>query len=146
MSRRDELLAAEDAGWIQLSALLHRVPEDDWLRPGVNGEWTVKDLVAHIAVWHASATDRLESFRMTGELPPLPAPIDDLNRDHYERNRDLTLHEARAISGAARHRLREEMALLADDPDERISMLVIGDAHDHYDEHIPQLNAFLGMR
>lgn len=143
MSRLDELLAAEDAGWHRLSELLHRLTDEDWLRPGVNGEWNPKDLIAHIAVWHASATDRLESHRSTGNLPPL-GDVDAINAEQYERSRDLTLKEARAISGAARHRLREEIALLPADPGERLTMMIIGDAHDHYDEHIPQLAAFLG--
>jgi hypothetical protein len=144
VSIRDELLAAEDVGWKQLSELLHRLAGDDWVRPGVNGEWTPKDLIAHIAVWHASATDRMEAHRMTGSLPPLPASVDEINRDQYERCRDLALNDARAMSAAARHRFREEVALLPAEPDERISMLIIGDAHDHYEEHIPQLDAFLG--
>jgi DinB family protein len=144
VSHRNELLAQEDAGWQELSARLHRLAEDDWVRPGVNGAWTPKDMIAHIALWHASATDRLESYRMTGIIPPLPAPVDDINKEQFERGRDLTVHEARAMSGAARHRFREEIALLAGDPEERLSMLIIGDGSEHYDEHIPQFDAFLG--
>ena len=143
MSRRDELLRVEDAGWQQLSERLHRISDDDWLRPGVNEGWTTKDIVAHIAVWHASATDRLESFRMTGTLPPLHADVDTINKDQYERCRDLTLREVRAMSGASRHRFREEIALLPPDPEERVAMLVHGDGSEHYDEHIVQLDAFM---
>ncbi|MGH2727477.1 MAG: DinB family protein [Actinomycetota bacterium] len=144
MNRRDELLAAENAGWQELNARLHRLGEDDWLRPGVNGDWTPKDLAAHVAVWHASATDRLEGVRMTGEMPPLPAPVDTINADQYERCRDLTLKEVRAMSGAARHRFREEIAQLPPEPEENVSMLIFGDGREHYDDHIPQLDAFLG--
>jgi hypothetical protein len=144
VSHRDELLSLEDAGWRELSARLHRLTEGDWVRPGVNGEWTPKDMIAHIALWHASATDRLGSYRMTGAIPPLPAAVDDINREQFERSRDLTVKEARAMSGAARHRFREEIAMLPDDPEERLSMLIIGDGSEHYDEHIPQFDAFLG--
>ena len=143
MNRRDELLASEDAGWQELNARFHKLGDDDWLRPGVNGEWTPKDLAAHVAVWHASATDRLEGLRMTGEMPPLPAAVDAINADQYERCRDLTLKEVRAMSGASRHRFREEMARLPLDPDDRVTLLVYGDGAEHYEEHIPQLDAFL---
>jgi hypothetical protein len=143
VNRRDELLAVEDAGWQQLSARLHRMSDDDWTRPGVNQEWTTKDLVAHIAVWQASATDRIESFRMTGTLPPLQADVDTINKDQYERCRDLTLKEVRAMSGASRHRFREEIALLPPDPDERVAKLIYGDGREHYDEHIAQLDTFM---
>lgn len=146
MNRRDELLAVEDAGWHHLSAELGRISDPDWLRPGVNGEWNVKDLVAHIALWHASATDRIEAYRMSGTLPPLPGDIDVINKEQYERCRDLTLKEARAMSGASRHRFREEVGLLPTEPGDKLSLLIIGDGSEHYDEHIPQLRAFMGDR
>lgn len=143
-SKKKELLEAEDAGWHELNRRLSRLSDEQWLGSGVNADWNAKDLVCHIAMWHASATDRLESHRATGTLPPLPGDVDTINKEQYERCRDLTLKEARAMSGAARHRFREEVALLPDDPGERLSMLIIGDGIEHYDEHIPQLDAFLG--
>jgi hypothetical protein len=144
VSAKQKILDDEERRWRELSARLQALAQDDWLRPGVVEGWTAKDLLAHIAVWHASTTDRLESLRMTGTLPPYPE-VDAFNLDQYTRNQDLTLHEVQAMSGAARHRFREEVDLLADDPGDLLTQVVNGNSTDHYEEHIPHLDAFLGL-
>jgi hypothetical protein len=141
---KKDLLSEEDAGWQELCKRFNRLSDEDYLRAGVNDDWNAKDMLAHIAMWHASATDRLESQRMTGSMPPLPASVDAINTEQYERSKVLTLKEAKAMSGAARHRFREEMAMLPDAPDERVAMLIYGDGAEHYQEHIEQLDKFFG--
>lgn len=144
MSRlKQDLLDAEDLGWKELHARLERLSEEDWLRPGVNGDWTAKDVLAHIAAWHAVTMDRFEVLRTLGTLPEYP-PVDEFNRDQYEKSRELSLHDVRVMSGAARHRFREEIALLPNDLGENLVRIVEGNAHGHYDEHIEQLDTFLG--
>ena len=113
------------------------------MRPGVNDDWTAKDLLAHVAAWHALTTDRLEALRMTGTLPDAP-DVDAFNREQHERSADLSLHDVRVMSGAARHRFREEIDLLPNDPGERIERMVYGNAEGHYEEHFAGLDAFLG--
>ena len=144
MKTKKDLLSEEDAGWQELCKRFNRLSDEDYLRAGVNDDWNAKDMLAHIAMWHASATDRLESQRMTGSMPPLPASVDAINAEQYERSKVLTLKEANAMSGAARHRFREEMAMLPDAPDERVAMLIYGDGAEHYQEHIEQLDKFFG--
>ena len=144
MKTKRDLLSEEDEGWQELRKRFNRLSDEDYLRAGVNDDWNAKDMLAHIAVWHASATDRLESQRMTGSLPPLPASVDAINAEQYERCKDLNLKEVKAMSGAARHRFREEMAMLPDTSDERVAMLIYGDGAEHYQEHIEQLDKFFG--
>jgi hypothetical protein len=143
VSKKQELLDAEDQRWRELHARLDRLPEDDWLRPGVNGEWNAKDVLAHVAAWHAVTTDRFEVLRTMGTLPEYP-PIDEFNRDQYEKSRELSLHDVRVMSGAARHRFREEIAQLPGELGQNLVTIVESNAHGHYDEHIEQLDAFLG--
>jgi hypothetical protein len=137
------MLDAEDEGWRELHARLARLSDEDWVRPGVNGEWTAKDVMAHVAVWHAVTTDRFEVLRMIGTLPEYP-PVDEFNRDQYEKSRDLSLHDVRVMYEAARHRFREEIALLPTDPGANLVTIVESNAHGHYREHIEQLDSFLG--
>jgi hypothetical protein len=145
VSGRQKLLDAEEKSWRELAARLGRIPGEDWTRPGVNDDWNAKDLLAHIAVWHAQTTDRFESLRMTGDLPDIP-DVDAFNREQYERMRDEPLHEVRAISAACRHRFREEVALLPLEPDDGITRIVVGNGHGHYEEHFPGLDTFLEGR
>jgi DinB family protein len=144
VSAKQKLLDDEDRRWREMHARFGKLSAEDWLRPGVNGEWNAKDLLAHVAAWHAHTTDRFEALRETGELPEFTGDVDEFNRKLYEENRDLTLHEVQAMSGAARHRFREEIDLLPDEPAERVQQIVYANADEHYDEHIPHLDAFLG--
>ena len=144
MSTKQKLLDAEERLWREMHARLGKLSPEDWLRPGVNGEWNAKDLLAHVAAWHAYTTDRFESLRVTGELPDFTGDVDEFNQRMFEENRDLTLHEVQAMSGAARHRFREEVDLLPNEPDDLIQKIVYSTADEHYEEHIPHLDAFLG--
>ena len=142
MSKKQELLDAEDQRWHELYQRLDKLSEDDWLKPGVNGDWNAKDVLAHVAAWHAVTTDRFEVLRTMGTLPEYP-PIDEFNRDQYEKSRELSLHDVRAMSGAARHRFREEIAKLPAELGANLVTIVESNAHGHYDEHIEQLDNFL---
>jgi hypothetical protein len=141
MSKRDELLNLEEERWNELHRLLGRVP--DWEKPGVADDWSVKDLLTHVAAWHATTMDRLEQFRTTGVLSPHPPDVDAFNAKSYEENKDLSLHDAKVMSGASRHRFREEVASLRDEDAEKFERMIFGNAHGHYEEHVPQIEAYL---
>ena len=141
MNKKDELLRADEARWEQMCSLLDRVP--DWEKPGVAGEWSAKDLLGHVAAWHAVTMDRLEQFRMKGELPPAPPDVDEFNARTCEENKDLSLHDVRVIAGASRHRFREELAMLKEEDATKLEPIIISNAHGHYDEHIAQLEEYL---
>jgi len=141
MRKKDELLNLEEERWGQLCGLLDRVP--DWEKPGVADEWSAKDLLGHVAAWHAVTMDRLEQFRVKGELPPPPPDIDEFNARTCEENKDLSLHDVKVIAGASRHRFREEVACLKEEDAEKLERVIYGNAHGHYEEHIPQLEAYV---
>jgi len=141
MSVKAELLQLDEERWEQFSGLLEKIP--DWEQPGIADDWSVKDLLAHAAAWHACTTDRLEAYRMTGELPQPPADIDAFNARVCEENKDLSLHDVKVMSGASRHRFREEVALLSEDDATKLERMIVGNAHGHYDEHIDQLERYL---
>lgn len=142
MSKKQDLLDAEDQRWRELQERLEKLSEEDLVKPGVNGDWSAKDALAHIAAWHAVTTDRFEVLRTMGTLPEYP-PIDEFNRDQYQKSKDLSLHDVRAMSGAARHRFREEIAQLPSEVGANLVTIVESNAHGHYDEHIEQLDNFL---
>jgi len=141
MSKKDELLKLEEERWNQMNRLLDRIP--DWEKPGVAEEWSAKDLLGHVAAWHACAMDRLEQFRVRGELPAPPPDIDAFNAQTCEENRDLSLHDVKVIAGASRHRFREEVACLKDDDAAKLEPVIFGNAQGHYEEHIVQLESYL---
>jgi DinB family protein len=109
---KEDVLSSEEEGWHELQARFAKFSGDDWTRPGPAGEWSAKDVLAHIACWHAEITHHLEHIRTTGNDLPWPE-LEEFNQRAYAQCAEMTLHEVQAMSGAARHRYREEVATLA---------------------------------
>ena len=141
MNAKMDLLKQEEERFNILCRLLDRVP--DWEKAGVADEWSAKDLLGHVAAWHAVTIDRLEQFGTSGELPPPPEDIDAFNEKTCNENKDLSVHDVKVMSGAARHRFREEVAALKDEDAQQFERMIFGNAHGHYEEHIPQIEAYL---
>jgi hypothetical protein len=140
MSVKQQLLDLEEERWEQFYTLLQKIPE--WEQPGVLEAWSIKDLLAHVAAWHAVTVDRLESFCTTKELPPPPKDIDAFNAETYEAVKDLPLHDVKVMSASSRHRFREQVDGLAEEDAKQFERMIFGNAHGHYEEHIEQLESY----
>ena len=103
----------------EFDEILGRIPRDRFLEPGRWGEWTLKDLVAHVAAyerWTAqqlvnepSAEQKAEAEQVAGE------GVDALNRMIYETHRDDPLDEVLAESAAAHRALCEAVESLTEE-------------------------------
>ncbi|HLY32114.1 MAG TPA: ClbS/DfsB family four-helix bundle protein [Ktedonobacterales bacterium] len=96
---KDQLLddlRAEQVGW---EALLNDIGEEHMTQPGVAGEWSIKDIVAHLTGWRRRTVAR---FQAALKREPEPAPFwppqlhtdDEINAWIYAASRDLPLAEA----------------------------------------------------
>lgn len=74
---RNELLRAVDAEARYWNALVALVGEERMERPGVNGEWTFKDMVAHLNGWRRWTVARLAAPAMQPPPYPCPAAVSD---------------------------------------------------------------------
>lgn len=143
MPTKRELHEAEDRGWHELCARFDAIAHDAWEKPGAAGDWSPKDVMAHVACWHAETVRQFEAFRSAGQKVWWP-DVEEFNAESYGRCRDMRLREVQAMSGAARHRFREEIALLEEPLPERFPRWIEASGIGHYQEHIPLLDAFLG--
>jgi hypothetical protein len=96
-----DMLRREKAYW---EAFLQVVGEEDMLLPGVTGDWTFKDVVAHLTGWRKRTVAR---FAGAGQgRGPLPAEwpaelgedVQPINAWIYRTNRDRPLAEVLAES------------------------------------------------
>jgi hypothetical protein len=84
----------------RLEQNLERLSDEQMLAPGVVGDWSVKDLLAHLADWEQRFLGWYEAG-LRGEVPETPAPglrwseLDVLNQQIYERHRDRSLSDVR---------------------------------------------------
>jgi hypothetical protein len=85
--------------------LFARIPAEAREAAGTIGEWSPKDLLAHLGAWRAIEARRLEA-RARGavfpsEDPSLDEPIDDSNARLQARHRDLTWEAVVAVADAS---------------------------------------------
>jgi hypothetical protein len=132
----------EDDGWGELRALVGGLESQHMTRIGtVTEEWSVKDLLAHLASWWAECNAELERMRF-GTYRLERRDIDEINRRFYEANRDLDLdtvnvelHAARNMALDALWRL-DELTPHAEEWFSESGAL-------HYREHFPDLERFV---
>jgi hypothetical protein len=153
-----EAIEREREAW---EALLAEVGEARMLEPGAMGEWTFKDLTAHLTGWRARSLQRLEAAA-NGQPAPAPAWPADLQNDDeindwiHEVNQDRLLGEVIGESRESFARLAEIVQLLPDealtDPDhfpwlEGTALgpaIVDGEFFSHYyEEHEPTVRQWL---
>lgn len=100
---KDELLAHLEQENAQFEALLAEIGPARMEDPGVAGNWSAKDVVAHLTGWRRRTVARLEAaLRGDDNLPPLwPAHLqtdDDINAWMHERDKNLSVDEVLAQS------------------------------------------------
>lgn len=131
-----ELMRADHA---RLEALLAGIPDEQFVRPGTLGEWSVKDMLAHITFWEqrllAYTNGAKESLVQPEEDEQMA--IDRINAGAFTANRDRPLAEVRAdFARSYQQVLALAESLSADDlADEVFYNLFAGDTFEHYREH-----------
>ena len=107
-----EAVATLDAGQDQLDALLSRLDDAQVEAPATigDGDWSARDLLAHIAFWEELALEAAVHWR-AGQVPSIETVflengVDRLNADNQQRSRNLTLVEVRERAAAAHQALR----------------------------------------
>ena len=150
-----EVMRTARSNW---EALLAEAGEARLTEPGVEGEWSLKDIIAHITYFETWATDNVMAFRR-GEPRPQSEytglEVDEENARIYERMRAKSLpqvlQESRASfqrSIAAVEGLRDEDLYdpgftRVPDADWTVFDLVEGDTFEHYHDHSASVRAWL---
>lgn len=142
MTSPHELLNDEARAWRDLMTRFNRIEGAGWNRSGAAGDWSPKDVLAHIACWHAEAEMFFEQLR-SADTPPRWPDVETFNAESREKCRDMTAREVQAMSGAARHRFREEISLVAEPLAEKHVRAIRNCGALHYAGHIEMLDAFL---
>jgi hypothetical protein len=159
-----EMLAAiarERADW---EALLAAIGEERMEQPGFAGDWTFKDVAAHLSGWRQRTLERLDAAARGAPEPPPPWPAeltesetdDEINEWIYAKNRDRPLADTLEESRNSYQRLADAIASFTEeelnDPHRFAWMdgtamgpaLVDGALFDHlHEEHEPGIRRWL---
>jgi len=91
------------------------MPEEELVRRPVIGDWSVKDVLGHLASWEEELIGWIERFAR-GEAPPgLGMSVDDWNAQQARKKWDWTLAEVMEDLLATRRRLLDLVNSLPDD-------------------------------
>ncbi|HEX9091645.1 MAG TPA: ClbS/DfsB family four-helix bundle protein [Anaerolineales bacterium] len=160
MKKSDLLVWLQDE-YGQWEALLDEIGPSRMEQPGVNGDWSMKDMVAHLTGWNRWLVTQMQAV-LRGEpdpLPPWPVQLqtdDEINAWIYQANRGRSVGD---ILDESRQVFHELFAVIGDLPEDvRIEKIEpkfylvwvndnrfeAGEFFDHYhDDHEPDVRAWL---
>lgn len=145
-------------------AIVAEVGEASMDRPGAMGDWTFKDVAAHLNGWRIRTVDRLEAAARDEAPPPFPWPagLDDetdegleaINRWFYEENRDRPAAEILAESREQFRRMRAAVEAISEEDlvtagrfpwldGHPLSAVLVGSFEHLHEEHEPAIRAWL---
>lgn len=151
-------LRIERAAW---DALLKEVGEERMSTPGVVGDWSVKDIIAHITAWQRRPVEWLAAARRGDKPKPAPWPPslagdDPINAWIYDANRNRPLKEVLAESRQVHDKLMQGLESMPEqelNDASRFSWLngnsladsIPGNSYEHYQHHSQDIQAWLKL-
>ena len=139
------------AAW---EALLAQFDEEQMLKPGAAGTWSVKDVIAHVASGESGIVPVLRTHVLV-DTDLWNLSDDERNEIEYQQKKDRPLHDIVNEERQAYTALLEVVQQLSDEdlndphyfknmPEEWIPwQLIAGDSFKHYDDHMPSLRDWL---
>ena len=127
-----------EASWAELQAAIEGIPEERLSEPGVAGEWSVKDVLAHVAFWEGRAIGIVERA-LNGEPDPPPGPdFEIVNLEVHAERADWTVARMLDEFHGTHERFMAALRLYPEiDPD-----VIEGNTFEHYDEHAADIRAW----
>ena len=113
----------------RLLASIEGLTEEEMLQPGVCGEWSVRDVLAHVAAWDRETTAMFEAM-LQGErhyfLDLDEDGLEQFNQNRHAAARDMSVSDAVAELTASREAL---IALLKGTDNVKLFAPAPGDEH-----------------
>ncbi len=137
-----ELVQWIDVAWSDFLDAIDGIPDDRMDEPGVAGEWSLKNLLGHIAFWEDRAVGHIERALAGQPEEESDDEVDALNAENHAARENSSVSEERAAlhrAHAAVVELLESVeGLDAADLDEAVRW----DTYQHYAEHAPDIRAW----
>lgn len=158
---KSELLDWLQEKYQKWEAFLDLIGEARMEQPGVAGDWSMKDIVAHLIGWNRWLVIRLQAAQRGEVKPPSPWPAhvqseDEINAWIYESNRGRSLGEVLDEMHQVHQQLLTFVEGLPDDVrierDWRVVWLgdqrfPAGEFFDHFhDDHEPDIRDWLARQ
>jgi len=154
---RSELMDKLRAGRDQLDPALAQLNDEQMLLPGLNDNWSGKDLLAHIAFWEWRAAHLFDQLVRTGKVVDtvgLPTDLNALNAKVYADGSQRSLPDVRHNEQKAYQAILALVENASDDdlfnPDrfawcegKPFVNWIVDNTYGHYDEHMQNLQNWI---
>jgi hypothetical protein len=115
---KTQLLTKLERAWSEFKASYAGLTDEQMVEPGVTGDWSVKDTLAHVSTWEEEALTHLPHI-LQGVRPPRYSitygGIDAFNEQMTEKKRSLALADVKDQSDETHRRLVQYIDSLPDD-------------------------------
>jgi hypothetical protein len=157
MNKQQLLMTLRDerAAW---DTLLNSLSDKQSTTPGITGEWSVKDIIAHINAWESRPVAWLEAIER-GAQPTPPSWSRDLDEDSinawiFKTNRHRSLPEVRNEARQTFERLVQGIERMDEEQlntpiawlnHSAFSDSIAGNTWEHYQAHAEMIRAWLAQ-
>ena len=138
---RQQLLNRLDTAWVAFQASYAGLSNTRLTEPGVAGDWSVKDIIAHVTWWEEEALRHLPVI-IAGSRPPRYSVayggIDAFNAMMAERKRDVPLSDVLTQQDNTHQRLIDFIQGVSEDQftrETRFRRRLRLDTYSHYSIH-----------
>ena len=140
MDRR-QLLQRLDTAWAAFNASYAGLSDAELMKPGVTGDWSVRDILAHVSTWEEEALTHLPLI-LEGGTPPRYSVtfggIDAFNARMTQQKASLSLAAVRRQLDETHRRLIDFVQRAPEDQwrrDTRFRRRLRLDTYGHYPQH-----------
>ncbi len=139
--KKEQLLDRLEEAWAAFNRAYAGLTPEQMTRPGVTGDWSVKDLLSHVTIWEQEALKYLPQI-LEGKQPPrysaLYGGIDAFNAQSVGKRQDLPLEAVLRELDETHNRLVEYVRLAPEEQfatDTRFRRRLRLDTYSHYPHH-----------
>lgn len=147
---RDTFINSLHAGKAEIETLWGGLSIDQMTRrPGVQSDWSVKDLIAHLTHWQRTGLENVQRW-VNSHTPPTRENTDTVNARVFAANKDRALDDIRADFERSTHDIIEWLETQPADVlaqpgwnSRTLADYLATETFEHYLQHIDDLRGFV---
>lgn len=154
---KGQILEQMNRGYVAFEALLASLSTEQLTTPGVNGNWSIKDNIAHLSQWHKRTIDLLQAVKEGRSLPHLTASMseEEINEMFYQQNHARSLQDVEAEFRSTFQQFVESIIALSNEELNKpqdwlehrpIVLWIAGNSYEHYEEHTAIIETWLSSQ
>ena len=132
------MLERIEASWQELLTAVDGIPDARLAEPGVTGDWSVKDILTHIAYWEGDLVQTAERTLAGETAVSDDTDVDLLNQRAYEDRRDWSVERVWDDLHRGHERMVTSIRACPSLTEDEVKV----ETWEHYEDHIASIRAW----